>query len=934
MPTRPLILPAASALPLVGRKEERQTLAVALGNARRHRGSTWLLEGEAGMGKTRLARWAEDEATRLRFQVRWGNCFKDSTLPFHSLQQAFRGQVPEIDTSRPPALVYLEYLKLLEDLSRKKPQLLVLDDIQWGDRGSLATFQFLARNVRSLPVVILATRRTAGIPAESEGNFLVDSEILIAMDREGTASRLKLRGLSEEEIGEVVRALHPTLWSTPGRQRALREFLRRSGGNPYLAISMAQMLTEEVGEVRDREDTSGILRLLPGSVQEAIRQRLARLLPEEREFLREGAVQGPEFRPDLVTTLLGIPRRTGTMITRALEHGQILQRSGRGGERFVFAHPMLWEAAREEEPEPVRARRAGRLAQWQVAHREGSLGEVARLFHEARDIERGIPWAERTVKEALRHHDGSLAERAALWKRDLEEMKGVAPARITAGLLETARALANIGDDLAAYRLSEAAKRDSLPPELMLEVNLSKVYALAAVNVRQAREVWESLASQLEDMKDIPRELYLNARGVEGLLLLREGRYRECQEVLDRPLREVRKSRDVGLRVTILYNWVAATTHLGQREGTKEMLEEAIKEAHQANLPRFEGGLYNALGDAHEVVGDLASAARDYEMCYSLSLRAGSMVNAAVALLNRSLILTDREDFPSALECVTRAEEIARKFGNPYVLDSVLYARGLLFSRQERWKEALELLSASMEMAEGGGFQDLAEYIAPPLALALGHTRRLVEAFAFLTSRENKIEEPSSLHRLTNARTRGELYLLGRDCESSRRELRGAIALMEAHAGGLSDHMRVWKLVAQVETRCGDPEAAARAVERMNDLRRQMGLTPLLAPGSSHPATGERKMTRGERVILHLSQQPRTGPGVLAPRTLTQQGISETVGIPQNALTTVLRQLEEGGTVVSDLAYIAGESRRKKSYRLTAAGEGVARELRTRPRKV
>jgi hypothetical protein len=48
MRPRPLILPAPSALPRVGRKEERQTLAAVLEDARRHRDSTWLIEGEAG----------------------------------------------------------------------------------------------------------------------------------------------------------------------------------------------------------------------------------------------------------------------------------------------------------------------------------------------------------------------------------------------------------------------------------------------------------------------------------------------------------------------------------------------------------------------------------------------------------------------------------------------------------------------------------------------------------------------------------------------------------------------------------------------------------------------------------------------------------------------------------------------------------------------
>ncbi len=89
-------------------------------------------------------------------------------------------------------------------------------------------------------------------------------------------------------------------------------------------------------------------------------------------------------------------------------------------------------------------------------------------------------------------------------------------------------------------------------------------------------------------------------------------------------------------------------------------------------------------------------------------------------------------------------------------------------------------------------------------------------------------------------------------------------------------------------------------------------------------------VTLSHRVVVHLSQQGFVNPSELTPPEITQGGIARALGVKQNVLTNVLRRLEENGIVLSSVSHVRGELRRLKSYRLTAQGDALARELRGR----
>src|SRR3954454_11824029 len=174
---------------LVGRDDELDELRAALGAAATNdEGSTLFLVGEAGVGKTRLAREAVAEARALGFTVLRGRAVHaHDVVAFRPLAEAlfsyFRDagppDLPELEPFRPTlgrlvpewrrpgvdppddSIVVLAeaILRLLRVVGRRKGCVLFLDDLHWADPDTLAIVEYLTQNISSEPIVCVGTLR-------------------------------------------------------------------------------------------------------------------------------------------------------------------------------------------------------------------------------------------------------------------------------------------------------------------------------------------------------------------------------------------------------------------------------------------------------------------------------------------------------------------------------------------------------------------------------------------------------------------------------------------------------------------------------------------------------------------------------------------------------------------------------------------------------
>ncbi len=129
----------------------------------------------------------------------------------------------------------------------------------------------------------------------------------------------------------------------------------------------------------------------------------------------------------------------------------------------------------------------------------------------------------------------------------------------------------------------------------------------------------------------------------------------------------------------------------------------------------------------------------------------------------------------------------------------------------------------------------------------------------------------------------------------------------------------------------GAREAEPTALARADDS------PPLAVPeaGSDAAPTAARDRRRtSELVLLHLARWGPLRPDQIAEPERSQAGIGESLGLPQNVVSPVLRRLVAAGILEVGLRHVAGRPRRLKVYALSPQGESLARDLRTRRQPV
>lgn len=346
-PTRTETTPAApgaspvEALPgryrMVGRGRARAVLDAAAQAAESGRATTCVLVGDAGIGKTRLARATADDLVRRGWRLVWTHGSEDegapALWPWVSVLRALGRDVPL--TAELAALLggdeetpggdraiarwrqTEQMAELLESVAREAPLVVVFDDLHWADAASQSLLVELTGCAIRAPVLIVATGRsaaTSGLTATLGG-----------LARLGVV-RVELEGLTEADIQALAAAAG--LEVDP---LALRE---RTGGNPFL-LQETLAFAAETG--------ASPLEVVPASVVDVLGARMARLPSPGEEVLLVASVLGSVIDPADVAQLGGLALAdVDAGLDASLAAG--LLRSEEGG-IIRFRHDLVRETA-------------------------------------------------------------------------------------------------------------------------------------------------------------------------------------------------------------------------------------------------------------------------------------------------------------------------------------------------------------------------------------------------------------------------------------------------------------------------------------------------------------------------------------------------------------------------------------------------------------
>ncbi|MEO3746348.1 AAA family ATPase [Plantactinospora sp. B5E13] len=473
-------------IPLVGRADDEQRLRSALLSLAAGNGGCVIIEGPAGIGKSRMLAEVADQAVELGLVMARGRATElDHVAPLSTLLNALSGSdQPVLSRSDLTNLrrhedgrfwLVDQLTGLIENYSQQHALVVCLDDVQWADELSALTLRILVPALRSSPVLWLLACRP--LPARSSTRHVFDW--LIA---EG-AGRLPLGPLPEQAVAELCVEI---LGAQPGE--SLLALVRGSGGNPFLLETLLTSLRDG-DRIRIVDGVAvPVGNELPVGFLTAVDQRLGDLPDGVRRLLEAASVLGRPFTLHEVAGVLDEPAvRLLDPAKEAVDAGMLLD----GPTAFTFRHDLIREAIYGRLSGPARqalhrvaagvlqteGRPAGEIAQHLI---RGALPDDPRTLAVVREaVAQVAPTAPGTAADlilgVLGTFTGRDPERVGLvagavrllasagrlaQARELGEVylrRGLAAPTEAAILLGLAEALKHAGQDRAAIEYADRA---------------------------------------------------------------------------------------------------------------------------------------------------------------------------------------------------------------------------------------------------------------------------------------------------------------------------------------------------------------------------------------------------------------------------------------------------------------------------------------------
>ena len=480
--------------PLVGREPQLRRLAERVVQAAEGQGGVVLVEGEPGIGKTRLVEEASTLAAAQGMIVCWSRCAEAAGAPpywpwiqvlralgHHDGQGRAGGEALAVGLSEglghgasgdPAEARFRLHQEVAEHLlaaARRRPLLVVIDDLHWADASSRQLLAFLAGELARAPMAVVATVR------QHDAAVTDLEDLLGSLARERNSERLTLRGLDPADIERYLELAAGTPAPDPGLASALHD---RTDGNPFFLIELVRLLTSE--RTIDQLGAGDAAALdVPGSVRDTVHRRLARLPEDTQTLLRMAAMIGRRFDLDLLGEAAAVePDRLVALVEPALAVGLVVEDADTWSCRF--SHALVRETLDASLSRLQRARihrRVGEALERMVGPDGGRieehLHELAHHFVAAvptGTADKAVDYARRAAQraervlahdEAVRHWELALSALASKWS-DYQEQRyqillGLGEARRWAGDVTGAATAVEEAVDIA-LRLDDSVR--------------------------------------------------------------------------------------------------------------------------------------------------------------------------------------------------------------------------------------------------------------------------------------------------------------------------------------------------------------------------------------------------------------------------------------------------------------------------------------------
>jgi DNA-binding CsgD family transcriptional regulator len=698
--TPPIICPT-----LVGRTIHLAALQLLVEQAKQGEGHLALINGEAGVGKSRLVAETKIYAAERGFLLLQGNCFpKDLTYPYAPLLDLLRSlaasnlaptlaaavktlardvfpllpelvsdqaiPLPRLEPEQEKRRLFAVLTKFFLDLAVYSPTLLVVEDIHWSDDTSLDFLHYLARHSVSQALLLLVTYR------RDETHPPLRSW-LAELNRERLAQEIHLVPLSHDEVDTMLSAIFEQRHTAFDMRRFLHGELldvlyTLTEGNPFFVEEILSSLIA-VGDIFYVQGywnrRSGTQVSIPQSVQDAVQQRTAHVSEAARYVLTLAAVTGRQFDFALLQQLTQYEEHQLLLLMKELVSAQVVVEAS--ADQFAFRHALTRRAIYTQllarERSLLHLTIAQTMEQQASATLDAHLEDLAYHFYQARSWQKAVEYAQRAGEKALRLYSHRAAIDYFSWALEAIHHLNSPPVPLfyrargqayeTLGEFEQAQHDYTLALDAARTVHDRAAEWQS-----MIDLGF-----LWAVRDYEQTGTWFRQALALAEALNDP---VLHARSLNRI-----GNWYLNVEQPDEALRSHRKA-------------LALFEQLHDAHGIAETLD--------------------LLGVASYLDGDLIGGTAYYQQAIALFSELGDKPGLTSSLATLTLrgptyqtdSLVSAASLAEVLQDAERAVSIAREIGQRSAEAYALWQLGLCLGSQGEYTRALAAYQQSLHIAE------------------------------------------------------------------------------------------------------------------------------------------------------------------------------------------------------------------------------------------
>jgi tetratricopeptide (TPR) repeat protein len=658
--------PAVREIQLIDRAKEMEILREAADKAVHGEGGAIFLHGEAGIGKTRLARELGAYARSRGMKVLSGRCpalFRMDGVPPYVLweevikdyleactpEQLFRvvGSYPIEVSKLVPELkqklrtfpqsfplspensrdrLFEAVSQFITNISKEAPLLVILDDLQWTDKSSLLMLHYLARGIYKESLLLLGAYRETYIDEEHPL-----SPVLTELNRERLLQSVPLKRLSFEDISEMIKRI---LEQDDVPIEFPELVYKKTRGNPFFVEEVMRSLKEEevIYRKENRWSIKEVSRIkFPKTIKSVIKKRISRLDDECQNVLTFASFVGKDFSFEALKGVIDVEEdKLLELVDRLLKTGFFKHRVIRGEDMFSFADVIVRDVVHEEVGLLRRKKLHGTvglsLEKVYAKKIDEHLGELALHFLESGEKEKALDYFLKAGEKAANIYANT--EAASYFQSALELLE-----EKEAELMEKGPVLERLGDVKRLIGELDACMK-YWSDALLLWKQLHEKEKVSRLYRRMANVLWE----------------------VMGESKKAEMHHEKALKILE--------AEPESVELASLYEDIA---HMYYRTGDMakalSWAEKALDLAKSLNASEVIASSYASLGTILSFTGDMKKGCECLEKGLKKALDNGHM-ETALRIYNNLPSALSYEENERRLELHEKGFELAKKVGH------------------------------------------------------------------------------------------------------------------------------------------------------------------------------------------------------------------------------------------------------------------------------